>query len=193
MMMTPTKPASNLSPEYPLLGLLAQKPAHGYELHQRLMQDFGQIWYISLSQTYNILKRLEKQGAIAGEDEQQENRPSRRFFRLTAEGRQRFEVWLDSTVGCSTRAIRVEFLTRLAFAESIHPELVPGLLERQIVEIRSGIGRLESGMTKLPPEQVYNRLALQLRVRQLAPMLDWLTECQAAWRENGNFNKISSP
>ena len=114
--MTPTRTASNLSPEYPLLGLLAQKPAHGYELHQRLTEEFGHIWHISLSQTYNILKRLEKQGAIAGEDEEQENRPARRFFHLTAEeGRQRFDVWLDSTVGCSTRAIRVGFLDPAGF------------------------------------------------------------------------------
>jgi DNA-binding PadR family transcriptional regulator len=190
-MKTP-KPASNLSPEYPLLGLLAQQPAHGYELHQRLTSEFGQIWHISLSQTYNILKRLESQGAIAGEDEEQENRPPRRYFHLTEEGRQRFLVWLDSTVGCSTRAIRIEFLTRLAFAESLRPELVADLLERQIAEIKSGMARLEKSLEKLPAEETYNHLALQLRVRQLAPMLEWLSECQQAWRENGNFDACCS-
>ena len=191
-MMT-NRPASNLSPEYPLLGLLAQKPAHGYELHQRLTEEFGHIWHISLSQTYNILKRLEKQGSIAGEDEEQENRPARRFFDLTEQGRQQFETWLDSTVGCSTRAIRVGFLTRLAFAESLHPELVCGLLERQIVEVQTGIDRLQCGLDKLPAEQTYNRLALQLRVRQLMPMLDWLAACQTVWRETGNFKTLSLP
>jgi len=191
--MTPIRPASNLSPEYPLLGLLAQKPAHGYELHQRLMEEFGHIWRISLSQTYNILKRLEKQGAIAGEDEEQENRPARRFFHLTPAGRQRFDAWLDTTVGCSTRAIRVGFLTRLAFAERLQPELVPGLLDRQIVEVQEGIGRLEKDLADLPPEQTYNRLALQLRVRQIAPMLDWLMECQAVWREKSNFTTLTMP
>lgn len=192
-MMMKNGPASNLSPEYLLLGLLAQKPAHGYELHQRLTEEFGHIWHISLSQTYNILKRLEKQGTIAGEDEQQENRPARRFFDLTAEGRQRFDAWLDSTVGCSTRAIRVGFLTRLAFAESLHPKLVPGLLERQIIKVQDGMARLQASLADLPAEQTYNRLALQLRVRQLIPMLDWLAECQAVWRENGNFKTLSLP
>lgn len=191
--MTPIRPASNLSPEYPLLGLLAQRPAHGYELHQRLTEEFGHIWRISLSQTYNILKRLEKQGAIAGEDEEQENRPARRFFHLTPAGRQRFDAWLDTTVGCSTRAIRVGFLTRLAFAERLQPELVPDLLARQIVDVQEGIGRLEKDLADLPPEQTYNRLALQLRVRQIAPMLDWLTECQAVWREKSNFTTLSMP
>jgi len=189
--MTSTRPASNLSPEYPLLGLLAQKPAHGYELHQRLSEEFGHIWHISLSQTYNILKRLEKQGAIAGEDEEQENRPARRFFCLTDAGRERFDAWLDSTVGCSTRAIRVGFLTRLAFAERLQPDLVAGLLERQINEVQEGIDRLQTGMDELSAEQVYNRLALQLRIRQLMPMLDWLKACLEAWHGNGNFEVFS--
>ena len=35
-----------------LLGLLAIRPDHGYELHQRLSNDLGQVWHISLSQTY---------------------------------------------------------------------------------------------------------------------------------------------
>lgn len=189
----PVKPASNLSPEYPLLGLLAQQPAHGYELHQRLAEDFGEIWHISLSQTYNILKRLESQGAIAGHDEEQEGRPSKRFFHLTAEGQQRFDIWLDSTVGCSTRAIRIEFLTRLAFAESLRPQLVPGLLERQIVEVERGIARLEKSLAKLPVSETYNRLSLELRLRQLAPMLDWLMACQSAWQTHGTLETFSSP
>ena len=191
--MKTSKPASNLSPEYPLLGLLARQPAHGYELHQRLVEEFGHTWHISLSQTYNILKRLESQGVITGEDQNQENRPARRYFQLTPLGRERFEAWLDSTVGCSTRAIRIEFLTRLAFAESLRPQLVPQLLARQITEVENGLARLEDALQKLPAAQTYNRLALQLRVRQLAPMLDWLIACQAAWQQEASFQSISSP
>ncbi len=44
-----------LSPEYALLGLLAQSPAHGYELYQILSADLSQVWHISLSQAYSIL------------------------------------------------------------------------------------------------------------------------------------------
>lgn len=51
---------SGLSPEYALLGFLERPPAHGYELHQRLLEHLGEIWHVSLSQTYNILTRLEE-------------------------------------------------------------------------------------------------------------------------------------
>src|SRR3970282_1243602 len=86
--------ASDLSPEYPLLGFLAQQPAHGYELHQRLVADLSQIWRVSLSQTYNILKRLEEQGYITGTVQEQEKLPSRREFHLTPAGRLRFNNWV---------------------------------------------------------------------------------------------------
>jgi len=65
----------SLSPEFALLGLLEQRPAHGYELHQRLYAELGYLWHISLSQAYNILKRLEAQGFIQGAPQPQENLP----------------------------------------------------------------------------------------------------------------------
>ena len=67
--------ASALSPEYALLGFLSQQQAHGYELHRRLTEELGQVWHVSLSQTYNILTRLERQGYIAGKTFEQEKAP----------------------------------------------------------------------------------------------------------------------
>ena len=39
-------PAAALSPEYVLLGFLNQHPARGYELHQRIEAELGQIGHI---------------------------------------------------------------------------------------------------------------------------------------------------
>ena len=80
--------ASALSPEYALLGLLTQRPAHGYELYQRLLAELGQVWHISLSQIYNILNRLESKGLIAGDVQRQARLPARRCFQLTDAGRE---------------------------------------------------------------------------------------------------------
>jgi DNA-binding PadR family transcriptional regulator len=77
---------SGLSPEFALLGFLEQSPAHGYELHQRLMNDLGEIWHANLSQTYNILTRLENQGFIEGRPHPQEKRRRTRTFRVLAGG-----------------------------------------------------------------------------------------------------------
>ena len=75
--------ASDLSPEFVLLGLLAEGPSYGYELHLRLKTEFQNIWALSQSQCYTIIKRLEAQGALEGELVQQERAPSIRLLRLT--------------------------------------------------------------------------------------------------------------
>jgi len=168
-----------LSPEYALLGLLAQRPAHGYELHQRLVTELGQIWHTSQSQTYNILNRLEAQGYIAGETVEQEKLPARKRFILTQLGHERFLDWLRSPGVCSARSIRVEFLTRLHFARSTSPEMAKELFEEQLDEVRRGLARLNRMLAEVPPEQVINRLGLDLRIRQLESILKWLTEARS--------------
>jgi DNA-binding PadR family transcriptional regulator len=174
-----------LSPEYAFLGFLALQPAHGYDLHQRLTTELGQVWHVSVSQTYNILNRLERQGFIAGTVQEQAKRPDRTRFRLTAGGRRRFETWLRGvSPGGQARMVRLEFTTRLFFAKALHPELLPAIVEDQANEIRGRLANLQSLQADLPVEQVLNRQSVQLRLRQLTVLLDWLGECHAALISN---------
>ena len=172
-----------LSPEYAFLGFLAQRPTHGYELHQRLTADLGHIWHASTSQTYNILKRLERQGFIAGTVQEQANRPDRIQFHLTAAGRRRFNAWLHAVAPAQSRAIRLDFSTRLYFANAIHPELVSAVVEAQAAEIRARLAALKPILAGLPPDQILNRQSLRLRVRQMTLLLDWVQECRKALEE----------
>jgi DNA-binding PadR family transcriptional regulator len=160
-----------------LLGLLAQSPAHGYELYQRLSTDLSQVWHLSLSQTYNILKRLEAQGYIIGALQEQEKLPTRRLFRLTPSGQARFDRWLRGTCRSSVRAIRLEFLTRLYFARSADPQLAHQLIDAQLAETRRGLEWLHKKYSSLPEKELINRLGLELRIRQLESILEWLRDC----------------
>ncbi len=171
-----------LSPEYALLGLLWQSTGstHGYELHRRLVSELGQVWHISLSQTYNILSRLESQGLIAGKLQRQPKRPSRKAFHLTAAGQRRFEKWLRAPTGSSVHAIRVEFTTRLYFALASDAPLARDLIDSQTAEVQRGLQRLQVTLASIPPEQTFNRLGLTLRIRQLTSVLAWLAECRTA-------------
>ncbi len=177
-MPTRTTYSSALSPEFALLGFLAQKPAHGYDLHLRLTAELGQVWHVSQSQVYNILNRLESQGFITATVLAQEKLPARRRLRLTTTGRKRFDTWLHTTAGSSVRAIRVEFTTRLYFAATLDPALARHLIEDQKAETRAGLDRLSSLLAELPPNQTFNRLGLELRIRQLTSIIDWLADCQ---------------
>lgn len=169
--------ASALSPEYPLLGLLIQQPAHGYRLHKRLTTDLGQIWHIGLSQTYNILKRLETQGFITGHTQEQIGAPGKRRFEATQKGVDRFDEWLYTPSGTSVRAIRVEFITRLYFALATNKERASHLIAEQVTESHKHLVILKEALDLVPLDQAFNRLALQLRIHQLESILEWLPGC----------------
>lgn len=170
----------SLSPEYALLGFLYEQPAHGYDVHQRLVAELGFVWHISQSQVYNILKRLTVQKDISSTPVQQEKLPQKQMLQVTPKGRERFEKWLETPTSHSVRAIRLEFLTRLYFSQKVAPERIPAMLDQQAAVIAAALARLERSQAGLPPGQTFNRLSLRLRVQQLRSALDWLGECRKA-------------
>ncbi len=159
-----------------MLGLLLQKPCHGYDLHRRLQAEFRGIWRISLSQTYNILKRLEAQGDLASERQTGESMHPRRLHRVTPAGEARFRHWLERPTPPSVRAIRVAFITRLYFALSDDRRRAIKLIEDQHECLLADLGRLHKAAALLPEESRFTQLALGLRIRQLLAILEWMHE-----------------
>ncbi len=178
--MTNHKPhhIGTLSPEMALLGQLHLEPGHGYDLHRKVVTDLGQVWHLSQSQAYAILKRLEAQGDISVQEIPQEKLPSRQLLRMTDQGRERFLVWLEAPSGGSTRAIRMEFVTRLYFLDLYFPERISHAFDQQRAEAETHIARLKKMYDELPADQTCNRMSLKLRVEQLKIVLKWLDECQ---------------
>jgi DNA-binding PadR family transcriptional regulator len=167
-----------LSPEMALLGLLYERPGHGYDLHRKVNTDLGQVWHLSQSQAYAILKRLETRGDILVEEIHQEKLPPRQLLHMTPVGRRRFLDWLDAPSGGSVRAIRMEFITRLYFLHLYLPEKISQAFDLQKTEAEKHVQRLEKTLAELPEEQIYNRMSLGMRLKQLRAVLEWLGECQ---------------
>ena len=167
-----------LSPEMALLGLLYQEPGHGYDLHRKVVTDLGLVWHLSQSQAYAILKRLEAKGEISAQEIPQEKLPPRQLLHITAQGRKKFLEWLDSPSGGSTRAIRMEFITRLYFMNLYFPEKIRQTFDQQRMEAEKNVKRLEKTLGNIPNEQIYNKMSLEMRLKQLYLVLDWLDECQ---------------
>lgn len=169
----------NVSPEYALLGFLIAAPSHGYDLHQRFTVELGHVWHVSQSQAYAILKRLENRGDISARVIEQEKLPARQMLHITEAGRCRFFEWLEVGVATNSRSIRLEFLTRLYFVQLHRPEHLSQIYAAQAAQIESTIARLESLLEHLPPEQIYNRLSLDLRLQQMRLIQNWMAEIRA--------------
>jgi PadR family transcriptional regulator, regulatory protein AphA len=166
--------AGGLSPEFAILGFLNQSSSHGYELYQKLVTELGEIWHCSLSQIYNILTRLEAQGYIEGKTQAQEKRPDKRELRLTAAGRERFEIWLAELSACSVRSIRTEFITRLYFLYTRSPQSAIQMMDAQIAALQKYLATLKSELHNIDEDQVFNHLGLLLRISQLETLITWL-------------------
>ena len=132
-----------LAPEWALLGLLTQKPMHGYELHRYFTAPsaLGQVWYLGLSQMYKLLKELERQSYLEVTVQRQENYPARKVYHITPSGRAAFLQWMEKPVK-NTRLIRVEFLAKLFLAQLLGSEIIKRVIDTQLEACQAQLTRL---------------------------------------------------
>src|SRR5579863_8426451 len=107
---------SSITPDETILGLLAVRARHGYELLDcfRDASQLGEVWNLSTSQLYAVLKRLESQGLTTGHEVLVPDAPARTEYELTPAGEAHLQAWLDEpSPSASVHRIRIEFLSRL--------------------------------------------------------------------------------
>lgn len=99
-----------------LLGLLAQKPRHGYELRAAFEAVVGDgAWDVKPAQIYTTLERLEEAGLVERVSDLGEgDEPSRRIYALTPEGEVTLQDWFRSGVPAEHQ--RDEFYVKLMVA-----------------------------------------------------------------------------
>ncbi len=78
-----------------VLLLLRERPAHGYELLERLAELMpGER--IDMGNLYRILRALEHEGVVSSEWHGDEPGPARRTYELTDSGRALLDRWAES-------------------------------------------------------------------------------------------------
>ncbi len=157
---------------------------HGYELDKQLRSSLREVWRISQSQTYNILKNLEKEGVISATHQEQDKKPDKDLLTLTEKGKAEFEYWLYTPTPGRARAIRVEFITRLFFAAHLSASLPNRIIQEQAETIRTSLKDLRMRFDLLPMDQLFNRLGLDLRIRQLETTLNWIENTSSFFHED---------
>ncbi len=162
------------SPQPLLLGLLMDRPRHGYELYRHFEDSLGGVWRIGLSQLYAQLKQLEEAGLVASQVEPQPDRPARKVYRLTEEGRAVFLEWVRQPTPY-LRRIRVEFLARLYFFRRLKLEGLSQLVARQQAVCQHQIERF--GQLAAESDDAYRRCVFEFRRGQLEAVTRWLDRC----------------
>jgi PadR family transcriptional regulator AphA len=168
---------SRLSPDYVILGLLREKPMHGYELHQRFQADLGRVWNVGLSHIYALLKKLEEDGFVQTTRQLQETRPPRLVYHITEAGQEAFLRWLSEPVE-SIRQVRLEFLGKLYFCQRMGPQAVEQLVARQVERCRQLAESLQQAEADSPAGAIFDHLVIRFRLSQVRAVLDWLHDCR---------------
>lgn len=83
---------------YALLARLARKPHSGYDLLQALKKPIGFFWQASQSQIYPELKRLEILGLVSFVVVEQTDRPDKKVYSITRQGREALSNWAVTPV-----------------------------------------------------------------------------------------------
>ncbi len=114
--------------ELAILGLLKQKPMHGYELKKELTAQLGQFWQASWGSLYPALSRLEKQEAVERIFPKEDVKRRKNIYRITKHGEKLFQNSLSEHSAISDAA---GFGLKLAFFRYMKPDARVDLLERR--------------------------------------------------------------
>ncbi len=161
-----------------LLGLLLPGPKHGYELHQEFTESLGAVWQVGLSQMYAHLKALENDGLVTCQTEVQANRPPRKIYSITDEGRGHFLRWLHEPTP-QIRGIRLEFLSRLFLFRRLG---LPGL--RDLIDRQKALCQARAeALSRLADDtdDPFLRLVHRFRMGQVEAIIHWLDTCRETY------------
>ena len=92
-----------------ILLLLGERPAHGYDLLERLPTVTGEA-RVDVGNLYRVLRTLEEQGLVTSEWDESVPGPAKRTYELTEAGREGLERWVAALAETRDRIDR--FLDR---------------------------------------------------------------------------------
>ncbi|MGB7981649.1 MAG: PadR family transcriptional regulator [Candidatus Nanopelagicales bacterium] len=140
-----------------ILALLADEPMYGYQLRVEFEARTGATWPLNVGQVYSTLGRLERDGLVDPDSEDDEGRVR---YRITDAGRAELSAWFATPVD-RVSPPRDELAIKLAMAVT-----VPG------VDIRSVVAQQRSATVRAL--QDYTRLKAQMAPEPATPAeLSW--------------------
>ena len=180
-----------------VLGLLLERPMHGYEVNQELERREVRDWAgVSRPQVYYSLRKLADAGHIgpapgraagaergSAERGSAEGGPERRVYRVTAAGRRAYAAALARPEWATQRP-PPPFVTWLVLATHADPAVRARQLARRRAFLEAEAMReratLAAILTGTGPAVVVAALVVRLTIRQFEAELAWLGEVAAA-------------
>ena len=116
-----------MSIRHALLALLSEGPKYGLQLRQEFEERTGEVWPLNVGQVYTTLQRLERDGLVVSEGDDDEG--PQRNFRITTDGKAELADWLRTPPDLSSPP-RDELVIKVLVAARL-----PGIDVREIVQV----------------------------------------------------------
>ena len=161
-----------LTGEYAVLGLLAIRPMHGYEMARYFDRDeLNLVCPIEQSLLYTYLRNVEGRGLVRWTEEREGARPPRKRFELTDEGYELVHAWLRQPVA-RIREIRLDFLVKLYILGQVDQAAERRLLGEQIGVCQ----RYRDELAAAPAVDGFHALVRGSKRSAVEATLSWLME-----------------
>jgi DNA-binding PadR family transcriptional regulator len=164
-----------MSVRYGLLSLLAEAPAHGYQLKTAFERRTGGSWAINIGQVYTTLQRLERDGLVSALPTDGD----RNDYRITASGAVALETWFATPVVAEAPA-RDELTIKVLLAVAAGDVDVTNLIQRQR---RASVEQLQAYTRRKaqadPQQDIAFLILLDALIFRTEAEIRWLDACEA--------------
>ncbi len=163
-----------------LLGLIAQRARHGYELRASFEALIGgeQNWDVKPAQIYTTLARLEEAKLVEEQSIEQSGGPEKRIYAITEAGKAELLNWL--TTATESDHQRDEFFLKLMLAlaaDDINPHKVIQIQRAALYQTLHAVTAQRSRAD--PKTELAQILLLDKTVMHLEADLRWLDMIEA--------------
>jgi len=167
-----------------ILGLLSERPLHGYELRAAYQEDLVPKSQVNIGQIYTTLDRLERDGLVTHQRVAQPVRPDKKVYGLTDKGREELQRWLQTPAPLALD-LRNEAFLKVGLACRLKSIDAAELVA---TERRACFQRLaEASHAKAQAERdgapLTKVMLLELAELRLEAFLHWLERCLERIRE----------
>jgi DNA-binding PadR family transcriptional regulator len=169
-----------MSVRHAVLGLLAQRPRHGYELHAAFEAVVGgaQNWDVKPAQIYTTLARLEESGLVIENGVAQDGGPEKRVYAITNAGRTALLEWYREAVAREHQ--RDEFFIKLMLCFVTGASDPQQVIQTQRAKLYQDLHAVTVQRTRLNPRyELAKILLLDKTIMHLEADLRWLDMIQA--------------
>ena len=123
------------------LGILSLGDASGYEIKKKLEDGYSHFYDASYGSIYPALNKLQREDLVSCIYESQNNRPDKKVYGLTTDGRLALVRELSSTPGKDR--VRSEFLVTLLFSDLLDVAHIANIIDAKISEYEDCIEGIE--------------------------------------------------